>query len=77
MAHAFNLSTWEAEQADLCEFEVSLVYTASFSLAKATLDSKTSQKNQPTKTPKLFLLMYVFILGAYDAKACGHICTHT
>jgi hypothetical protein len=26
MAHAFDPSTWEERQADLCEFEASLVY---------------------------------------------------
>jgi hypothetical protein len=35
VVHAFNSSTQEVE-ADLCEFEVSLVYRASSRIARAT-----------------------------------------
>ena len=36
VAHAFNPSTWEAEQGDLCEFNDSLVYRVSSRTAGAT-----------------------------------------
>ena len=36
VAHAFNPSTWEAEQGDLCEFSASLVYRVSSRTAGAT-----------------------------------------
>lgn len=34
--HTFNPSTWEPAQADLCELEISLVYTARSRAARAT-----------------------------------------
>ena len=36
VARAFNPSTWVQTQADLCEFEASVVYIVSFRTAKAT-----------------------------------------
>lgn len=47
--HAFNLSSWEAEALDLCEFETSLVYRASQSCytEKACL-KKTKPTNKQT-----------------------------
>lgn len=52
---AFNPSTWETRQVDFCEFEVSLVYKASFlgqpRLHKESLSLKTKQnKTQHNKT---------------------------
>lgn len=34
---SLNPSIWEIEAGNLCEFETSLVYTSSFSLARATI----------------------------------------
>jgi hypothetical protein len=44
-AHAFNASTWEAEERKtvLCEFEASLVYRASY---KTGLTKKTCLKKK-------------------------------
>ena len=36
VVHTFNLSTWEAEAADLCKSEAILVYKVSSRTAKAT-----------------------------------------
>jgi hypothetical protein len=36
MVHTFNPSKWEAEQKDLCEFEASLLYIASFRTTRPT-----------------------------------------
>ena len=47
MAHTFSPSTWEAKQAELCEFKASLVYRVSSKTAKAT--EKTCLKKQITK----------------------------
>ena len=47
VAHAFNPSTREAE-ADLCEFEASLVYKASSGTARAT-QKNPILKNKQTK----------------------------
>ena len=34
VAHTFNPSTWEQRQAELCEFEVSLIYRVSSRMAR-------------------------------------------
>ena len=41
VAHTFNPSTWEGEQADLCEFKASLVYKVPGQLYRETLFQKT------------------------------------
>ena len=55
VAHAFNLSTLEAEKVDLCESEVSLVYRASSRTARATqrnaVSKQTKNQNQKPNSP--------------------------
>ena len=46
MAHAFNPSYWRQRQADLCEFEASLVYRVSSRTARAV-----SQRNPVSPLP--------------------------
>ena len=54
VAHTFNPSTWEAEQAeqaeqaDLCESEASLVYRASSSRARVVTQRNAVLKNKQT-----------------------------
>ena len=53
VAHTFNPSTWRQRQADLCEFEASLVYrassrTGSKATEKPCLD-KTAKKEKESK----------------------------
>jgi hypothetical protein len=45
VAHAFNPSTWEAEQA-ISEFETSLVYIVSSRTARATQRNPVSEKKK-------------------------------
>ena len=52
VAHAFNPSTQEAEQADLFKFEASLVYETSFRTARATQRNSASKKQNKTKQNK-------------------------
>ena len=46
VVHIFNPSPQEAEAADLCEFEASLVYTASSRIARATQRNSNKQTNK-------------------------------
>jgi hypothetical protein len=53
VAHAFNPSTVRRQsQADLCEFEASLVYRASSSTARAAQRSPVSKNKNKNKTNK-------------------------
>jgi hypothetical protein len=49
VAHAFNLSTWEAEAGNLCEFEARLVYRLSSRTVRATQRNPISKKKQQKK----------------------------
>ena len=52
-AHAFNPSTWEAEERQISEFKVSMVYKVSSRTARATQRNPVSKnQNQPTKQTK-------------------------
>ena len=48
VAHAFNPSNWRQRQADLCEFETSLVYRVSSKTGSKATQSPCL-KNQQTK----------------------------
>ena len=48
MAHAFNPSTWEAEQVGLREFTVGLVYIVGFRTAEATQRNSVSTNKNKT-----------------------------
>ena len=67
VAHTFNPSTWQAEQVDLSEFEVSLVYKASsrtvrtVNTEKPCLKNKTKQTLPHQKKPCNVFLGYPFI----------------
>jgi hypothetical protein len=54
VAHAFNLSTWEAEAGGISEFEASLVYKVSSRTARATQRNPVppSQKKKNKKEKK-------------------------
>lgn len=52
VVHAFSLSTRQPEQADLCDFEASLVYIGSSRPDKDTnegLSQKTKEQKHPIK----------------------------
>ena len=60
VAHAFNPNT---QQVDLCEFDTSLVYRLSFSIAKATdrnpcLENKIKQNNHNKNHFSLWVLQF-------------------
>jgi hypothetical protein len=57
VAHTFNPSTGRQRQADLFEFEVSMVYIAS--LHKVTLSPKQKTNNSKNKTKTIMLLSCV------------------
>jgi hypothetical protein len=52
VAHAFNLSTWEAEVRWISEFEVSLVYKVGSSTARATQRNRVSKKKKKKERKK-------------------------
>ena len=43
VVHACNLSTWEAEKKDFCEFKANLVYRVSSRTARATQRNPVSK----------------------------------
>jgi hypothetical protein len=49
VVHTFDLSTWEAQGGNLCEFETSLVYRVSSRTAKTT-EIKPISKNRKRRT---------------------------
>ena len=49
VAHAFNLSTLEAEAGDLCELEASLVYRISFRTVWTVIQRNSVSENQRKK----------------------------
>jgi hypothetical protein len=59
LAHAFNLSTQEAETGKFSKFEISLVYKASFRTDGALSHKEIlSQKNQNHKTNNRILSLF-------------------
>lgn len=57
---SLNTSIWEIEAGNLCEFETSLVYTSSFSLARATIVRPLLKKKKQFSF--VDFLYYVFCL---------------
>ena len=55
-AHAFKSSTLRQRQADLCEFEASLVYRGSSRTARATLRNPGSKRKKMVKEKNAYKL---------------------
>jgi hypothetical protein len=65
VASAFNPSTGRQRQADLCEFEASLVYIVSSRTARAIQRNKKTKPNQnilPTYLPTHMACIYIIQL---------------
>jgi hypothetical protein len=52
VAHAFNLSTWETEEANLCKFKANLAYRASSSSEQPRLHRETLSQKKKKKEKK-------------------------
>lgn len=59
LTHTVNASNWEAEQADLSQFQVSQGYTVRPCLKKNHLDGKMSGRNPVTANQPYITLRYV------------------
>ena len=56
MAHTFNPSTWRQRQADLCEFEVSLVYRVS---SRTVRDTQRNAVSKQTNKQRIWGQLWV------------------
>ena len=45
VVHTFDLSTWEEEAGDFCDFKVSLVYKSSSKIARVAIQRNPVPKN--------------------------------
>ena len=73
VAHAFNPSTWEAEERWISEFEASLDYRVSSRTARTTQRNPVSKKHKQTKKGYKKVLMESFYAQLRKAAEARHV----